>query len=169
MKKRLLALFAVVALAVLPTFAALSVPALKTTTKPTWSVGVALGTTSGVTAKYRMNKDLTFAGTIGFAALNGSLTGEGYGMYKVTDFNIDKAKFDVNVGAGAAVDVEFGNAAPFSVSALGVAELSYSFNDQAPWDVALRVAPGIMLNFTGSGVTPKFTIPASLIGMYRFL
>ncbi|MGE4468233.1 hypothetical protein [Sphaerochaeta sp.] len=138
MKKVLLAVL-LLAMVLLPATAAEGV------SKTDLAVGLNLGTNTGVGVQYRMN-DFDVIGNVGFGFLNGShLSVDAAANYKVAEFNIEKAQFDVTVGGGAAISI------PFDESKMGLAAivpvgLVYSMNNQDfPLDFYLRIAPGIAI------------------------
>ncbi len=159
MKKKLLTVVALIALVIVPSFAKSS----------DMSAGIALGTINGVGFKYHIDKDLTAGGTLGFDVLGGnSINIEGFGLYKAGELELDKLDFDLNVGLGASANIPLNNG-DFSISALTMGEISYSFDSRdIPLDILLRVEPGLELTFIGSSVDPSFVIQASLQGLYRF-
>lgn len=158
MKKKLLTVIALVALVMVPSFAKSS----------DMSAGLALGTINGVGFKYYVDKDLTVGGTVGFDVIDGNLNGEAFGLYKVSEFQIEKEKFDVNAGLGAAVNIPLSSGSSFGVSALGMGEVSYSFdNKDLPIDVLLRLEPGVSFTFA-STLEVGFAFQGSIQGLYRF-
>ncbi|MGD1821237.1 MAG: hypothetical protein ACPKM0_00550 [Pleomorphochaeta sp.] len=158
MKKRILTIVALMVLVVAPTFAKSS----------DMSAGLALGTINGVGFKYNVDRDLTVGGTLGFDIIGDkTLNAEGFAVYNVSEFSIEKEDFDVNAGGGLSFNIPLSGGA-FSISALAMGEVSYSFEGDLPIDVLFRVEPGLALAFTGSSVDPSFVIQASLQGLYRF-
>lgn len=159
MKKRILTVVALLTLVLAPTFAKSS----------DMSAGLALGTINGVGFKYKIDRDLTVGGTLGFDIIGDkTLNAEGFGLYKVSEFSIEKLDFDVNAGAGASVNIPLSGGS-FSLSALAMGEVSYSLDDKdLPLDLLLRVEPGLMLAFTGTSVDPSFVVQASVQALYRF-
>jgi hypothetical protein len=181
MKKKLLALFAIVAFVAAPTFANTlteKVSDMKTdasikvsetnekifnnTTHPTWTAGLALGLNTGLAATYRVNPQLTAEGVLGYSFVGEgfSFELEAYGMYKVTEFEINDETFDVKAGAGAVIG--WNDAVKLAV--LGAGEVSYSFDDDLPIDLAFRMAIGPQL-------LPEinFASEVALIATYRFI
>lgn len=184
MKKKLLALFAIVAFVAAPTFAnALTdkVSEMKTdasikasetaekmfnnTTHPTWSAGLALSTgASGLAVNYRLDPQITIKGALGYGIGAKTINVEAYGMYKVAEFVVADETFDVNAGAG--VSLAFNDYLSLGVLAAG--EVSYSFDDDLPIDLAFRMALGAQLDFN-SGVTADLADSVALICTYRFI
>ena len=138
MKKVLLVLL-LVALALVPATAA------ERASKTDLAVGLNLGTNSGVGVQYRMN-DFDLIGNLGFGFIGGSnLSFDAAANYKVTEFNIDKAQFDVTVGGGVAMAVPLGEG-DFRLAAIAPVGVVYSMNDRDfPLDFYLRVAPGLQV------------------------
>lgn len=156
MKKKLLTVVALIALVMVPNFAKSS----------DMSVGLALGTINGVGFKYNVDKDITVGGTLGFDLIGGTLNAEGFGLYKVTEVQVDKLDFDINAGAGASLNVPLSGGA-FSLSVLGMGEASYSFDSKDyPIDLLLRLEPGIGMTFS-SGVKAAFVMQASVQALWR--
>ncbi|MGH4038017.1 MAG: hypothetical protein ACRQFF_09265 [Sphaerochaeta sp.] len=186
MRKRLLALLAITAFVVAPTFASLSDTvdsakksvSIKTeetkeklfdnTTHPTWAAGLSLGTNSGVQVDYRYSDMMTIKGVLGFGILDKNLMLEGYAMYNVADFEISEQKFKINAGPGINLGVTFADPATVSTAVLGAGEVTYSFDDDLPLDLALRVGVGykfVLTEFSASDIT----VPAAITCTYRFI
>ncbi len=158
MKKKLLTVVALIALVMVPTFAKSS----------DMSAGLALGTINGVGFKYNVDKDITVGGTLGFDIIEGTLNAEGFGLYKISEFQIEKENFDVNAGAGASLNVPLKTGGAFSVSVLGMGEVSYSLdNKDFPLDFLLRLEPGIGMTFANS-FDAKFVMQGSVQALWRF-
>lgn len=183
MKKKLLALFAIVAFVVAPTFANTftdKVSDMKTdasikvsettekvfnnTTHPTWAAGLVIGTNLSVQVNYRVNPQLTVEGVLGFGISNKNLLLEAYGMYNVYSFEINDEVFNVNAGPGVALGLFSGS----YISVLGAGEVAYSFDDELPLDLALRLAMGVNLDF-GNSLKPSFVGLGSIACTYRFI
>lgn len=140
MKKTFLALI-LIALILVPVMAA-----TERASKTDLAVGLNLGTNNGVGVQYRMDK-FDIIGNVGFGFLGGSsLSVDAAANYKVTEFNIEKAQFDVTVGGGAYLGILFGAADPIYLAAIAPVGVVYSMNnDEFPLDFYLRVAPGIKI------------------------
>jgi hypothetical protein len=139
MKKVLLALI-LVALIVVPVTAATGGAA-----KSDLAVGLNLGTNTGVGVQYRMN-DFDIVGNLGFGFLDGYLSFDVAANYKVTEFEIEKAKFDVTVGGGAYVGIPIKSGAKLGLAAIAPVGVMYSLdNNDVPLDFYLRIAPGLWL------------------------
>jgi hypothetical protein len=183
MKKKLLALFAIVAFVAAPTFANTltdKVSDMKTdasttmsetnekifnnTTHPTWAAGLVLGTNLSIQVNYRVNPQLTVEGVVGLGFLNSNLLLEAYGMYNVYNFKINDETFRVNAGPGVTLGLFSG----YSMSVLGAGEVAYSFDDDLPLDLALRLAMGVNLDFANS-LKPSFVGSGSIACTYRFI
>ncbi|MBI9094605.1 MAG: hypothetical protein JEY71_06965 [Sphaerochaeta sp.] len=130
----------------------------------TWSAGVNIGTGAQSAAQYRINEDLDIIMGIGVDFFSDAIYGDVVANYKVTEFNIDKAKFDVTVGGGALIgfynsDVELSVVAP--------AGITYRFDeDVIPLDVYLRVGPAIRI--IKGYQTDLIGIYSYIGAMYRF-
>jgi len=140
MKKVLLALI-LVALVLVPAAAA-----TERASKTDLAVGLNLGTNNGVGIQYRMN-DFDIIANVGFGFLGGnSLSVDAAANYKITEFEIEKAQFDVTVGGGAYLGVLFGATDPIYLAAIAPVGVVYSMNnDEFPLDFYLRVAPGVKI------------------------
>ena len=101
--KKAIVIIALVAMIIVPV-AAKSV--LPSTEKGGFAVGLELGQPTGITFDYKIDSKwdgyITAAFGFGNVSYIDAVVG---GQYKVTDFNIDKAKFDVNVGVQAGVNI----------------------------------------------------------------
>ena len=139
MKKVLLALI-LVALVLVPVTAA-----TERASKTDLAVGLNLGTNSGVGVQYRMN-DFDLIGNLGFDLFNGYLSVDAAANYKVAEFNIEKAQFDVTVGGGAYLGIPIESGAKLGLAAIIPVGIVYSMNNNDfPLDFYLRIAPGISI------------------------
>ncbi len=137
MKKVLLALI-LVALILVPVTAATGGAA-----KSDLAVGLNLGTNTGVGVQYRM-KDFDLVGNLGFGFLDGYLSFDAAANFKVTEFEIEKAAFDVTVGGGAYVGIPIKSGAKLGLAAIAPIGVMYSLdNKDVPLDFYLRIAPGL--------------------------
>ncbi|MDD3423209.1 hypothetical protein, partial [Sphaerochaeta sp.] len=110
-----------------------------------YAVGLNLGTNTGVGVQYRMN-DFDIVGNLGFGFLDGYLSFDVAANYKVTEFEIEKAKFDVTVGGGAYVGIPIESGAKLGLAAIAPVGVMYSLdNNDVPLDFYLRIAPGLWL------------------------
>ncbi len=180
MKKRFLALVAIAALVVAPTFANVLDDAkmsldnatskmMSNTTHPMWSAGLNIGTTPGVQVNYKASTDLTMETVVGFGLLNQELSVEYYGMYNVTDFEVNDAMFNVNAGLGVSLGATFGDNSEFNVAPLAAGEIVYSFDDDFPIDLGLRIGAGPSFKITDNDVEYNFGFSAGLFGLWRFI
>jgi len=187
MRKRLLALLAIAAFVVAPTFASLSDTvdsakksvSIKTketkeklfdnTTHPTWAAGLSLGTNSGVQVNYRLDDKITLETVVGFGLFNKKVQLEEYAMYNATSFEVSELKFDVSAGLGANLGFTISSSTDISAAVVAVGEICYSFDDDLPLDLALRAGAGVNLDFTGSSVDPSLTVPVAITCVYRFI
>lgn len=163
MKKRFFAFVALATLIVAPTFAGM----LDNTTHKDWSAGLSLGTNSGVQVDYKLNKDLTLETVVGFGVINTNLNVDLFGMYKVSDFEVNDLKFDVNAGIGVSVGTNFSST--FYVSPLAGAEIVYSFDDDFPMDIGIRAGVGPQFKIASSSTTMGIAWNAGLFGLWRFM
>jgi len=138
MKKVLLAVL-LLAMVLLPATAA------ERASKTDLAVGLNLGTNSGVGIQYRMN-DFDVIGNIGFGFIGGSsLSVDAAANYKVSEFYIENAQFDVTVGGGAAIRVPF-DGSKTGLAAIVPVGIVYNLdNMDFPLDFYLRVAPGLAI------------------------
>ncbi|MBK5201620.1 MAG: hypothetical protein JJE21_08870 [Spirochaetaceae bacterium] len=163
MKKRFLALFAIAALIVAPSFGSI----LDNTTHSEWSAGISLGTNSGAQVNYRVNDQLTTETILGFGALNTNLNVEYYGMYKVNEFRINDAMFNVNTGLGVSFGTNFSDTV--SIAPLAAGEITYSFDDEFPLDIGLRAGIGPEFKFINNILIFGPSWNAGLYGLWRFI
>jgi len=152
MKKKLLTLVALMVLVIAPIFA----DGLFSQSSDL-SVGVGLGTNNGVAAKYKIDNDWTVGAVIGIGT-GKTFAVDAVGLMNVSQFEIEKEKFDVNAGGGLAIS--FGSG--FGLAVLGAGEVSHSFKGDLPIDVVLRLEPGL-------AILPSFgfTMQATLQGLWR--
>jgi len=139
MKKVLLAVL-LLAMVLLPATAA------ERASKTDLAVGLNLGTNSGVGVQYRMN-DFDVIGNVGFGFLGGNnLSVDAAANYKVTEFYIENAQFDVTVGGGAALSIPFEDDKELGLAAIVPVGIVYNLDSMDfPLDFYLRVAPGIRI------------------------
>lgn len=139
MKKVLLAVL-LLAMVLLPATAA------ERASKTDLAVGLNLGTNTGVGVQYRMN-DFDVIGNVGFGFIGGSsLSVDAAANYKVAEFNIEKAQFDVTVGGGAALSIPFEEGKKLGLAAIVPVGIVYSMdNKDLPLDFYLRLAPGVSI------------------------
>lgn len=139
MKKVLLALI-LVTLVLVPATAA-----TEGVSKSDFAVGLNLGTNTGVGVQYRMN-DFDLIGNIGFDLFNGYLSVDAAANYKVAEFNIEEAQFDVTVGGGAYVGIPLESSKDLGLAVIVPVGIVYSMNNaDFPLDFYLRIAPGIRI------------------------
>ncbi|MGH0054549.1 MAG: hypothetical protein ACQ5SW_14280 [Sphaerochaetaceae bacterium] len=139
MKKVLLAVL-LLALVLLPATAA------ERASKTDLAVGLNLGTNTGVGVQYRIN-DLDVIGNIGFGFIGGSnLSVDAAANYKIAEFSIENAQFDVTLGGGAAMSIPFESGKKFGLAAIVPVGIVYSLEDKDfPLDFYLRLAPGVSI------------------------
>ncbi|MEA5027541.1 MAG: hypothetical protein VB056_01570 [Sphaerochaeta associata] len=138
MKKVVLALI-LVALILVPATAA-----TEGASRSDFAVGLNLGTNTGVGVQYRMN-NFDIVGNAGLENFGGTLAADAAANFAVYEFNIEKAKFDVTVGAGLALALPF-DGSGVSLEAIFPVGLFYSMdNNDFPLDFYLRVGPTVRI------------------------
>jgi hypothetical protein len=86
--------------------------------------------------------------------------------YKIAEFNIDRAEFDVTMGLGANVAIPLSSEQGFDFSVLVPFGVVYHFTE-VPIDVYFRLAPGLQI-VKGNDVGLGFGFSAFLGGLWRF-
>ncbi|MGE4453880.1 MAG: hypothetical protein AB7D92_05045 [Sphaerochaeta sp.] len=134
MKKMLLAVL-LLALVLLPATAA------ERASKTDLAVGLNLGTNSGVGVQYRMN-DFDVIGNLGFDVFDGTFAVDAAANYKVAEFSIEKADFDVTVGGGVALNL----GSDINLAAIVPVGVAYHLeNNDFPLDFYFRTGPAFRL------------------------
>ena len=134
--KKALVIIALIAMVVVPVAAKKSVGA----------IGLEAGAPSGITFNYDLEDKWDGYATVGFGFVGGQYIDVVIGgQYKVDDFKIDKAKFDVNVGLQAGADIFLGESSGFAITVRGTASVSYDFKikDVGDFTTYLRLAGGV--------------------------
>ncbi|MBO4394596.1 MAG: hypothetical protein J5800_09665 [Spirochaetales bacterium] len=143
--KKVIIVLALVALAIVPLAA-----------KGAAAVGVELGQPTGITFRYDMDGKWDGYATVAFrfgsksAAIAAAIGGE----YKVTDFNIDKAKFNVNVGIQSGAYIGIGdNSGHITVPVLGTGSVSYdwTWKNVGDFTAYIRLGLGIAIGLGTDG------------------
>ena len=101
-----------------------------------WGIGLNLGTPTGVMAELS-NKDYDFYLNLGFDYYYGFSGAVGID-YKITEFNIEKAKFDVGIGGELPIAVSSNF---FLLKGLFTGSVSYQFED-IPLKTYIRLGLG---------------------------
>ena len=158
--KKTIIVIALVVLALVPVMA-----------KEGFTLGIELGDPSGVTFGYKINDkwDGYVTAALGFGK-NLYLDAVAGGQYKITDFNIDKAKFDVNVGAQVGVNVMFGEASALGIAVRGTGSVSYdwTWKDVGDFTAYLRLALGARFWLTNEPSLSMFSWAGALGCVYHF-
>ena len=143
--KKVIIVLALVALAIVPLAA-----------KGAAAVGVELGQPTGITFRYDMDGKWDGYATVAFrfgsksAAIAAAIGGE----YKVTDFNIEKAKFNVNVGIQSGAYIGIGdNSGHITVPVLGTGSVSYdwTWKNVGDFTAYIRLGLGIAIGLGTDG------------------
>ncbi len=113
--KKVIIVLALVVLAVIPVAA-----------KGVAALGLELGQPTGIAFRYDMDGKWDGYATVAFrfgktSAIAAAIGGE----YKVTDFNIDKAKFNVNVGLQSGAYIHLGDVSGISIPILGTGSVAF--------------------------------------------
>lgn len=149
--KKVLLMLVLIALVVIPVSAANDL-----------AVGLNLGTTAGVGARYRMD-DFDIVGNLSIGFIGGSnLALDAAANYKVYDFEINNEPFDVTVGGGLAVAIPLGSG-EFRMEIIVPVGLNYSLkNDDLPLDFYLRVGPSIRVVKGSAGLIGGYGVIGAL-------
>ena len=159
--KKVIIVLALVALAIVPLAA-----------KGAAAVGVELGQPTGITFRYDMDGKWDGSATVAFrfgsksAAIAAAIGGE----YKVTDFNIDKAKFNVNVGIQSGAYIGIGdNSGHITVPVLGTGSVSYdwTWKNVGDFTAYIRLGLGIAIGLGTDGGGLRFGFAGALGLVYH--
>ena len=139
--KKAIVIIALVAMIIVPV-AAKSV--LPSTQKGGFAVGLELGQPTGITFDYKIDSkwDGYITAAFGFGG-NGYIDVVAGGQYKVTDFKIDKAQFDVNVGLQAGADIVLGDNGGVRLAFRGTGSVSYDWTWKNVGDFTAYLRMGI--------------------------
>lgn len=157
--KKVLIVLALVALAIVPVAA-----------KGVGAIGLELGSPSGVTFNYDINDKWDGYATIGFGFIGDQTVRFAVGgQYKVAEFNIEKAEFDVNVGLQSGATIYLGDNVYFGVPILATGAVSYdwTWKDVGDFTAYIRLGLGIGLVF-GDSVGAGFDGAGALGCVYHF-
>ena len=123
--KKTIVIIALVAMIIAPLAAKSILPSQQ---KGGFAIGLELGQPAGITFDYKIDNKwdgyITAAfGYVGSTYIDAVLGGQ----YKVAEFKVDKAVFDVNVGVQAGANILLGNAKGVMIAARGTASISYDW------------------------------------------
>ena len=129
-----------------------------------FALGLNLGTNTGLGVQYQMN-DFDVVGNVGYGFLNnGYISVDAAASYKVADFSINKAHFDVTAGIGGLLGISLDSEEKLSVAVILPVGLKYSLaNKDWPLDFYFRVFPGLKV-FKGV----DFVWGANVAALWRF-
>ena len=107
---------------------------------------------SGFTVNFDVNDNIDGFATVGYW-YRGGLEALAGGQVKIVDFNIEKAKFFVSVGAEAGGLISFKDEVSTKVIVAATGSLNYNFTiDKAHFRTYLRLGPGVSFTFNSDGV-----------------
>ena len=131
--KKVVIILALVALTIVPLAA-----------KGVGAIGLELGQPTGITIRYDMEGKWNGYATGAFRFGNTSAVAIAVGgEFKVSDFNIDKAKFLVNAGIQSGVYIWMGDASGISVPILGTVSLSHDWTWKNVGDFTVYLRAGL--------------------------
>ena len=139
--KKALVIIALIAMVVVPVAAKKSVGA----------IGIEAGQPTGITFNFDLEDTWDGYATVAFGFGNVSyIDAVVGGQYKVTDFKIEKAKFDVNVGLQAGANIFLGDSVGIAIAARGTASVSYDFKikDVGEFTTYLRAGLGYAIGLS---------------------
>ena len=132
-----------------------------------FALGLNLGTNTGLGFQYRANRDFDVIGNLGFNDFgNSHLSFDVAANYKIGQFNIDRAEFDVTMGGGVNVGIPLKAESGFDFAVLVPFGVVYHFTE-APIDVYFRLAPGFQI-VKGDEVGFGFGFSGFLGALWRF-
>ncbi|HKL56851.1 MAG TPA: hypothetical protein VJ854_00505 [Sphaerochaeta sp.] len=132
-----------------------------------FALGINLGTNTGLGFQYRANRDFDVIGNLGFSNFgNSHLSFDVAANYKIGQFNIDRADFDVTLGGGVNVGIPLKDGQGFDFTVLFPFGIVYHFTE-APIDVYIRLAPGFQI-VKGDEVGFGFGFSGFLGALWRF-
>lgn len=135
--KKVLLVCILIALVLVPVVAA-----TEGASKSSFAVGLGLGSGLSITGQYRMDK-FDIVGNLGFGYFSGYLSFDASVNYKVAEFSIEKADFDVTVGGGGYVDFPLHSGWSLGLAAFAPVSLIYHLNsNDVPMDFYARLALG---------------------------
>lgn len=164
--KKAIVIIALIAMIIVPVAAKSILPSQQ---KGGFAIGLELGQPTGITFDYKIDSKWDGYITAAFGFGNG-----GYidavlgGQYKVTDFKIDKAKFDVNVGLQAGANIGLGDSKGVRIAVRGTGAVSYdwTWKNVGDFTAYLRAGLGYAIALSDS-VTGGITWNAALGCVYH--
>ncbi len=115
-----------------------------------FALGLNLGTNTGLGFQYRANRDFDVIGNLGLNNLGVShLSFDMAANYKINEFYIDRADFDVTMGIGANVGIPLDDGHGVNFSVLVPFGIVYHFTE-VPIDMYIRIAPGVRILHEGN-------------------
>ena len=137
--KKVLIVLALVALVLIPVAA-----------KGAATIGGEVGYPMGITFGFKGEKGTNLYITAGFAPGAQAYIDAVAGMeFKVGEFNIDKAKFNVNAGAQAGIDFWLGDYNAMAIAARGTIGISHDF-EKIDWTIYFRAGVGVRFKIAGN-------------------
>lgn len=157
--KKVIIILALVALAIVPLAA-----------KGVGAIGLELGQPTGITIRYDMDGKWNGYATGAFRFGNTSAIAIAVGgEFKVSDFNIDKAKFLVNAGIQSGVYIWTGDVSGLSIPVLGTVSVSYdwTWKNVGDFTAYLRAGLGYAIGI-GENISGEIAFNAALGMVYHF-
>ncbi len=158
--KKVFIVLALVVLAIVPVAA-----------KGVMGVGLEAGNPSGVTFDYKIDEKWEGYTTVGFAFVGGkALDFVVGGQYKVTDFNIGKAQFDVKVGLQAGGILWLGDNSGFGIAVRGTGAVVYdwTWKNVGDFSAYIRLGLGVGIGVSGNHSGAGFSFSGALGCVYHF-
>ena len=139
--KKAIVIIALVAMIIVPVAASSILP---NSDKGGFAIGLELGEPTGLTFDYKIDSKwdgyITAAFGFGKDSYIDAVLG---GQYKVTDFKIDKAQFDVNVGVQAGALIYLGDASGVAIAVRGTGSVSYDWTWKNVGDFTAYLRAGL--------------------------
>lgn len=158
--KKALIVIALIVLALVPVMA-----------KDGFALGIELGEPTGVTFGYKVDDkwDGYVTAAVGFGKVS-YLDAVCGAQFKVTDFKIGKAQFDVNVGGQAGINLLFGDANALAIAVRGTGSVSYdwTWKNVGDFTAYLRLALGARFKVSGEASLDTFSWAGALGCVYHF-
>ena len=135
------------------------------------ALGIELGEPTGVTFGYKVDNkwDGYVTAAVGFGKVS-YLDAVCGAQFKVTDFKIGKAQFDVNVGGQAGINLLFGDANALAIAVRGTGSVSYdwTWKNVGDFTAYLRLALGARFKVSGEASLDTFSWAGALGCVYHF-
>lgn len=158
--KKALIVIALIVLALVPVMA-----------KEGFALGIELGEPTGVTFGYKVDDkwDGYVTAAVGFGKVS-YLDAVCGAQFKVTDFKIGKAQFDVNVGGQAGINLLFGDSNALAIAVRGTGSVSYdwTWKNVGDFTAYLRLALGARFKVSGEASLDTFSWAGALGCVYHF-